>query len=378
MNIDKVKLTKALSQIGIFVGKNSIDKTTTLVHFRNENKKAMMFATDLVSAGRTYFDTDEDGLFEFCIEYDQLQQTVRARGKILEASIALDEENEDGEKMSYIKFTDGKSNFKWALRDNGTLKDKEDATAVPTDAKFFDVDAKTLKEAVNEAGFARDEKSTQTPYIMGVNFTGCGSDINIISTDRHRVAGWKNPNSETLDGMDAEKVNAILSPKTIASINLYGDEEKVRLYITSDKVVLVSDSLEAYATKINSNYPNIMAMFDKPIVSSYKINSKEIKESLEIVLFDNDAVTMDFKENKVLVSSRRMSGNGSFNDEFDCERISGGDEKIIIKAKDILDIVKNVSSDHMALSFRNMDNGMKMLSYNTDDGAYGFIAPMKN
>ena len=33
MKIDKGKLAKALKQIGIFVGKNAIDKTVSLVHF---------------------------------------------------------------------------------------------------------------------------------------------------------------------------------------------------------------------------------------------------------------------------------------------------------------------------------------------------------
>ena len=49
MKIEKSKLSKALKQIGIFFGKNNINKSASLIHFKNENNKAMIFATDFVS-----------------------------------------------------------------------------------------------------------------------------------------------------------------------------------------------------------------------------------------------------------------------------------------------------------------------------------------
>ena len=377
MKIDKAKLTKALKQIGIFIGKNGIDKTVTLVHFKNENNKAMMFATDFVSAGRTYFDTEEANAFEFCIEYEQLLQTVRARGKELEATIYTDKENENGEKISGIEFTDGKSKFNWALHNADSLKPQEDATSIPTDVSYFEIDAKTLKEAVKEAGFARNEKDTQTPYITGVNFSGCGSDLSMVSTDRHRIAGWKKPNTEALEGMEANKVNGILSPKTIASIGLYDDDEQIKVYISDSQIVLVSSSLEAYASKILCDFPNVQQMFDKEVLSSYKLSAKDLKESIEIVVGKETSIKMDFHADSITVSSSNVNGDGNSDDTFPCERLSGEDESILVKPNDILDIVKNTTDGTMVFSFREMGNGFKMLSYSVDDGAYGLIAPMK-
>lgn len=377
MKIDKAKLTKALKQIGIFIGKNTIDKSVTYVHFVNEGKKAMMFASDFVSAGRVYFETDEDGKFEFCIEYDQLLQSVRARGKELDATIYEDRENANGEKTSGIEFTDGKSKFNWALHDPNALQAQEKVAVVPDDVAYFEIDAKTLKNAIREAGFARNEKETQTPYIAGVNFEGCGSDLGMVSTDRHRVAAWKRPNAESLDGMEVNKVEGILSPKTISSIGLYDDDDTIRVYISDSKIILVSANLEAYASKIMCDFPKVQQMFDKEVVSSYRLSAKDLKESIEIVLGNENSIQIDFKEDSVTISSTRLGGDGTTDDTFPCERLSGGDEHILVKPNDILDIVKNTTDDNMLISFREMNNGYKMLSYSLDDGAYGIIAPMK-
>ena len=55
MIIEKAKLIKALKQVSIFVGKKSKNQSASLIHFINENNKAMIFATDFFSVGKTYF-----------------------------------------------------------------------------------------------------------------------------------------------------------------------------------------------------------------------------------------------------------------------------------------------------------------------------------
>ena len=377
MKIDKGKLAKALKQIGIFVGKNAIDKTVSLVHFRNENKRAMLFATDFASAGRAYFDTEEDGLFEFCVGYDQLLQSTRARGKELEVSIYNDRKSDAGESMSGIEITDGKSKFNLALHEIDLLKAQESATVIPTGVTYFEIDAKTMKNAIKEAGFARDEKDTQNPFLTGINFEGCGDDISMVSTNRHRIAGWKKPSAETLEGMEANVVNGILAPKTISSIGMYDDDETIRLYITDSQIVIVSGNLEAYASKIMSTYPDVVQkMFTTEVLSSYRLSANELKESIEIVLGSEKSVTLEFHSDSVTVSTKSQTGDSATNDSFPCERLSGDDEKIELKADDILSVVKNISDDSMTIALRKMGNGHKMLSYSFDDGAYGIMAPM--
>ena len=177
--------------------------------------------------------------------------------------------------------------------------------------------------------------------------------------------------------MTANTVSGILSPKTIASINLYDDDDMVKVYIAESKIVLVSNNLEAYASKILCNFPDVQKMFKNKVVSEYKLSAKALKESIEIVVANDDTIQMDFNEDSITIRSVRGSGDGMLDDTFPCERISGSDESVLIKPTDLLDVVKNTNDDNLTIAFRPLDNSFKMLSYALDDGAYGIIAPKK-
>ena len=183
MKIDRSKLSKALKQISVFVGKGSINQSASLVHFRNENNKVVLFATDFASAGRATFDTEESGLFEFCIEYTQLLQATKIRSKEINAELFENKVGENGVKASGIEFSDDRTKFVWATHNVNDLAEMESKTQVPN-GNFVEIDAKTLKYALREAGYARNEKNTQVPYIMGVNFECREKNINLVSTDK--------------------------------------------------------------------------------------------------------------------------------------------------------------------------------------------------
>lgn len=375
MKIDKNKLSKALKQISIFVGKNVVNQNASLVHFKNKDNKAMIFATDFASAGRAYFETDEAEDFEFCIEYNQLSQVKKIRDKEINVEIFNDRENEKGEKESGIEFFDNKTKFTWALHDPFELINIENNTIIPN-VSFFEIDAKTLKNALKESGYARNEKETQNLYITGVNFITDGSNVSMSSTDRHRIASWKSK-QEVFEGMEANKINGILSPKTVQSVSLFDDDEKIKIYIEESKIVLVSSSLEAYATKIQCEYPDISKFFEKPIVSSYNIQSKDVVESLSIIDgINTKSLRLEFFENQVKITAKSDSGDNVV-DYFACTRVKGENDDIWIDPIMFMDIFKNVDNNNMTIEFRDMGNNFKILSYTSEDGAYGMLAPQR-
>lgn len=375
MKIDKNKLSKALKQIGIFVGKNVVNQNASLIHFKNKDNKAMIFATDFASAGRAYFDTDEADEFEFCIEYSQLVQAKKVRGKEIEVSIFEDRELENGMKSSGIEFFDNNTKFTWSLHDPAELIGIENATVIP-DVPFFEIDAKTLKNALKEAGYARNEKESQCIYINGVNLIINGKSVSMASTDRHRIASWKSVQEE-IEEIDGISMNGILSPKTIQSVGLFDDDEIVKIYIEESKIVLVSDSLEAYATKIQCDYPDLSKFFEKPVLSSYDICPKDVIESLSIIEgIKTNSLRLEFGENIVKITAKNNTGDNVV-DYFPCERITGNDEDIWLDPVLFMDIFKNVENEKMSLEFRDMGNSFKILSYVSDDGAYGMLAPQR-
>lgn len=378
MKIDRSKLSKALKQISVFVGKGSINQSASLVHFRNENNKVVLFATDFASAGRATFDTEESGLFEFCIEYTQLLQATKIRSKEINAELFENKVGENGVKASGIEFSDDRTKFVWATHNVNDLAEMESKTQVPN-GNFVEIDAKTLKYALREAGYARNEKNTQVPYIMGVNFECREKNINLVSTDKCRIAAWKEvemPEGGFPNRPDGD-FSGIFSPKTIQSVMLFDDNDRIRVYIDDVQIALISDTFEAYATKIVADYPNVGSLFQGEIVSSYEVSVADVKESLGIIVDSNvRSLNLEFTEDKVKFVANLQTGE-SMKDEIVCIRKSGKDEKICFDPNYFGQIFSNVDADKMTLEFRNM-GGKVVISYAGDDGAYGMLAPQKD
>lgn len=374
MIIEKAKLIKALKQVSIFVGKKSKNQSASLIHFINENNKAMIFATDFFSVGKTYFETNEPEKFEFCIEYAQLNQVTKIRNKEINVEIFKDKELPNGEKASGIEFFDEKTKFTWALKDPEELIELEEKTIIPEDVPFVEINAKLFKNALKEAGYARDEKNTQNPFITGVNFIFDGKNISFASTDRHRIACWKQELEETKE----EQINGIFSPKIIQSVALFNDDEQIKIYVTENQIILVSDSMEAYATKINCDYPDINKFFEKPILSSYEISSDEVMESLTIIDgINTTSLRLQFEDDKVKITAKNEFGD-NVEDYFSCKKTSGTDkDDIHIDPVLFTDIFKNINNTTMVLEFREMSKDFKILSYLSDDGSFGMLAPQR-
>lgn len=370
MKIDKVKLSKALNKIGIFVGKNNISPKTFLVHFKNINNKAVVFASDLNSAGRAYFDTDEADDLEFCIEYEQLMQAIKIRSKEISVEFV---ENQEGNRK--IKFYDNRTYFSWPTRENDSLAEIESISIVPNEP-HFQILGKELKKAIAEGGYAREDKDNQYPFVTGVHFVSKGDSVDIHSTDRKRIAGWKSRATQEIEGMEGNIMDGILSPQNIKSVVLFDDDEQISLYITDSQIILVSSNLEAYASKINCEYKDISPFFEKPISCSYSVKVNDVLESIGIIdSKDCNWISLEFKEPEVLVEASYKEGN--IHDSFECKKISGENAKGYFEIKKLKDIFSNVKSEEIILEFRELNERITVLTYHTEEGGYGMLGQYK-
>ena len=365
MKIDRAKLSKALNRIGMFVGKNAISPATSMVHFKNLNNKATVFATDLNSAGRAHFDTEEPGDFEFCVDYQQMMMASRMRGKAIDVTF---------EEGNALKFSDGRTEFSFESKDKDSLSKMEEATVIP-EGKSFKISGKDLKKAVAWGGYARNEKNAQYPFITGVHFMSNGESIDMNSTDRQRIAGWKRGSTVNIDGSQEEMMDGIMSPQNIKSVSLFDDDEEISLYITDTQIILVSDECEAYASKINCEYKDISPFFTVPVKSSYTVKTKDVMESLGIYDDKSNWLKLNFSDGKVKVEA--LCAGGKVYDEFDCTKVSGDNVNCTFDIKKFKDIFNNVKAEEMTIEFRQLNERTPVMTYQTDDGAYGMLGEFR-
>ena len=371
MKINKSDLNKALKQISIFVGKNGIREFASLVHFHNKNKKAVVFATDMLSAGRVSFDTAEEDTFDFCIDYAQLVQSTKVRSKEITAEKFEDRLNEKGEKTSGIEFYDEKTKFVWPLGSSEALLEIEKKTVFDSAISPVKVSAKFFKDALRCSGYARNEKDTQSVFLTGVNFNYEDGVISLSSTDRTRIACFK---QKMEDESIVSPMSAILSPKTIASIMFFDDGDDIDIRVGDSEIVLSSDSLETYATKIVADYPDVNKFFNTPIASSYEVDVKSIVESLSIISGEGITdVLLNFEENKLKLSSQ-IQTRAYLEDYVDCTFVSGEKEEMWLDINLFSDVFKHLNEEKVTLEIRG--DSQKLFAYKANN-SYGIIAPKR-
>ena len=369
MKIDRQKLAAALKKVGIFVGKNGVSDYAPRVHFVNKDCRAMIFATDLNSAGRVYFDTEEPEEFEFCVEYDTISNVLHWKGTEITASFISDVNDNDS-----IKFYDGRTKAILAARPNDSLAEMEKNTVVPEGNECFEISGKDLKMGINYSKYAREQKESQNEYTMCVHFVIQGSSIDIHATNRKRVAGWKNLATAELEGMESGSQEYLLSPKSVQSVDLFNDEDMVRMYDTGSQVIMATNECEVYASKVNVKFPDINIFFNCDVIGSYTVETSEVLESLSILNYGKaESIMFNFGDGKATVEIKEKDFNMS--DEFSCSKVSGDDVSVSFNPQYFQEIFNNVKCKEVAIEFKRMKNGVVILSYKTEGGAYGMLAP---
>lgn len=372
MKIEKSKISKALKQIGVFVGKNSIAEFASTVHFRNKDGKAVIFATDLNSAGRAYINTDESEELDFCIDYSSFLQATKLRSKEISIEKFSDRVNENGEKMSGIDFYDEKTKLTYALKNPDELLDVENKTTIDNNANYLSLKAKFLKDAITNAGYARNERETQNIFITGANFTYGDGIVTVASTDRTRIACFKQ-NIE--DNNNSQPMQAVLSPKTIASIMVFDDDEDIKFFVGESEVVIVSDMIETFSTKILSDFPDVTKFFELPIANSYEVSVNDILESLAILKGENITDIKLENDNNTLKLSSELPNGTYLEDSIDCVYQSGEKDSVWLDINFFTDVFKHLEEEKATIETR-ISGEQKMFSYKSGS-LQGIIAPKK-
>lgn len=380
MNIKKSELKKALDGVKLFVDDKGVNPNGAYVHFVNENKRAMLFATDFNAAARAFFDTETDEKFDFCISFNQLRSLINLRSAEIIAEKFTDRENANGEKTTGIEFRDNKTKIVYSLHDSKdlvSLEKKCNISKIAETVKPISWLGKELKKAMVVGGFARNDKETQNLGLAGVRFAFKeDGNVSLTSTDRVRIAVC----GEALTPeFGATATEGIMSDKTIRSLASFDDDDTVQIYITDNQFVMVAKNLETFVPKINNNFPDVARFFESEKVLSYQVNVKDLIESLGVLsVAGNEDVCLEFTEKQLKLST---VNDGSYIEDFiDTTRTIGAeDKKLWVSFNLFTDIVKAMSKEEkINFDFRSAIPAMGYSIEKKDNmDIYGILAPKR-
>lgn len=375
MKIKKTELKKALDSVKLFVDDKNINPVGAYIHFINNQKKAMIFATDFISAARAWFDTDEEENFDFCISFNQLKSVINLRNSEIVAEKFTESDKEN------IRFQDNKTKIVYALKDAKdlvTLEKKCNFKELTN--KPFVIKGADLKSMMLMAGYARNEKETQNIALSGVKFqfTEDGK-MSVISTDRTRIAVCESQLANVDNGVS---IDGVMSDKTIRSISSFKDDDEVKIYLTDNQFIMISDTLETYVTKINSAFPDVARFFTEANELSYKVNVQSLLESLGVVTIgENEDICIEFSEKQMKISA--INDGAYIEDYVDAEIILGqGEKKVWVSSKLFQEIIKALSkNEFISFDFRNTIPALGYSVIKKDNSVpfntYGMLAPKR-
>lgn len=255
-------------------------------------------------------------------------------------------EFETGEN-SAINVVSGKSRSSLQYFDT---EDYPKMDEVKSDASFT-IKQKTLRSMIKQTVFCCANEDEGKAILRGVlmEFTEEGY-LNLVALDGYRIA--KRSEKVSLRG---NQRNAVVPSKTMQDIsNIISDtddETEVTLSATHITISLGVTKIKARLLKGEFiNYNNILS---KKSVTRVLVNRAEFVESLEIAFLiakdnQNNLVKMDFEDGELSISAR--SEIGSVNESIQVNLV-GSPIEIAFNVKFMLDIMKNIDEESVALSF---------------------------
>lgn len=390
MTIDKTALKNALDKIGFFVGKMQIDTNVSCVHFKNKDKKAVFFAHDHHKAGRVFIDTDEEGEFEFVLDYSRFQKPLHMRGKSITIKLVENYVNDEGVFINGIEFTDGRTRECFGLNDSNAFAAPEMVSVVPDGESGLVMDAKHLKEGFEAGGCARNEKEKQKIEFTGIKVMYSPDDLFVFSTDQKRISCWQSSEGffdkamEAFDNGDESIKNGLLSPEAIHAVSLFDDNETVSMYDDGKKNIFVSESMQMFIEKINGSMDSRAQLFRDKILASntiavYEAKRSEFLESLKIVKNDSDIITVKFKDGLASFEGVDRKFSEKVNDDgFPVHCIEGEAIDITISPSMFIDTFSNITDEMIKFSIKKVDDILMAICYSTENGSFGCFAPRKS
>ncbi|MBO4563472.1 MAG: DNA polymerase III subunit beta [Clostridia bacterium] len=215
----------------------------------------------------------------------------------------------------------------------------------------FNIKQGVFRSMIKQTAFCCAGEDEGKAILRGVlmEFTeeGC---LNLVALDGFRLA--KRTEKVSVNG---ERRNAVVPARTMQDIaNILSDsDDEITVTLSSTHITVNMGTTKIKARLLKGEYINYRNILSKKSTSRVIVNRSELLESLEIAsLFSKDSqnnlLKLDFENDLLTITAR--SETGSINETAEIN-LTGTPIEIAFNAKYLLDIVKAVDDEAIALSF---------------------------
>lgn len=249
------------------------------------------------------------------------------------------------------------------------------------DSKLISLSCSMLKHALNQTVFSavRESATGAVHYTNGVFFSFKGGRLDIVATDGHRLALKRN------DGLGGNELEQdLLIPARVADelekMLPDDDDAAVEMFHLANQVFFRFGNQLVASSLLDVKFPDYDRVIPKDIDSKVHINREELNDCLGRVLLvcqqkDQNPVAHLETQNSTLIATSDAGEIGKGTEELEVE-VSGGDIKVALNPKYLIDVLKVLGGDQVTLNWINEVNPVMVTSPREPDFTY-IVMPIR-
>jgi len=222
-----------------------------------------------------------------------------------------------------------------------------------------EVDGQIFAQAVTQVAHAASKEDV-TPVLTGVLLESKNDSLNLVATDRYRVAvksiPWKSSVSDSvlIPARTLQEIARTFSNQGSLAVSIEKTEER-------QMVAFSANNKSVTSVLLKGNFPAVLSLFPETIEHEAIANVDEIEEAtkrVSLVVDGDNPIRYNFSEGSVTIKSI-TSETAQASEDVTVELI-GEEVGVSLKPQFVLDGLSGMTTDHVSFGFtKNAQNPTK-------------------
>lgn len=219
----------------------------------------------------------------------------------------------------------------------------------------FSFNSNLMREMFRKTAFASAVDDVR--YVLnGVYWVIDSNGCKMVATDGHRLAFI----NKQLD-IDISPINVIVPTKTLYEINrVIKEDEDIQLVITQDKIIVFNNKKVLVSKLIEGKFPDYKKVIPEKQDNIFIVNTKELLSAchrVSLVTAEKNYTVKFFISKERLTLTSNTPNLGEAKEDIGIV-YDGQDIEIALNYKYIMDILKNIDTEDLSISFQTANEAV--------------------
>ncbi|KXT74231.1 DNA polymerase III beta subunit [Streptococcus sp. DD10] len=240
------------------------------------------------------------------------------------------------------------------------------------------LETKVLKTLINETAFAASTQESR-PILTGVHFVLTEhQELKTVATDSHRMSQKKIQLKKAGDNFDV-----VIPSRSLREFSAVFTEdiESVEIFFANNQILFRSENISFYTRLLEGNYPDTDRLIPREFHTEVIFNVSKLRQAMERARLLSNATqngTVKLEITTGIVSAHVHSPEvGRVNEEIDTEQVNGEDLSISFNPTYLIDALKALSSEKVAISFISPVRPFTLVPSENEEDFIQLITPVR-